>query len=174
MVLEPEKLTQRIALGLGVVALTIAAGFTARYIRTLKADLNYSRETVVKLQTELRAGSDVVTAAKEQLAVAQAQIKKANSEYASYQIELKQVQREREAIKKERADLATQRSRLEREAEEHARRARQTAADQAAAISKIVNSSSVAAVRCMEVVSVGKNNELVKDCILPPTRNSGK
>jgi hypothetical protein len=26
MVLEPEKLTQRIALGLGVVALTIAAG----------------------------------------------------------------------------------------------------------------------------------------------------
>jgi chromosome segregation ATPase len=108
------------------------------------------------------------------LAVAQAQIKKANSEYASYQIELKQVQREREAIKKERADLATQRSRLEREAEEHARRARQTAADQAAAISKIVNSSSVAAVRCMEVVSVGKNNELVKDCILPPTRNSGK
>lgn len=158
LVLEPEKITQRVALGLGIVTLTFATGFAARYIRTLSSDLAASQTQVVRLETELKTGAETVKEAQTQLETARAQIKKANAEIISYQGELKQAQQDRIAIKKERANLAEHRNRLELEAEEYVRRTRQVAAEQ------------TIAVRCWDTVSIGKNNELVKECVVPYTR----
>ncbi len=158
LVLEPEKLVQRIVLGLGVVTLTIAAGFAARYVRLLKTDLDASQATVVKLQTEISKGTKQVKDAHAQLETASAQIKKVNAESATHQAELKRLQREREVVRREQNELASQRAILARDAEERAQRSRQVAAEQ------------TVVVKCMEVVSVGRNYELVRECVLPNTR----